>query len=154
MFFIENNLNVVLNEHPTLVPPRARKVKPQERVPVILPFGPEQDYLYSLTGEERISKPKVFASLSTMISGNPEYERLLRLIHHDNTETYSTAPNTDDSYRRKILDVVSAAERGNSYTVDIDKKQKESGKNVCSVFVDKRHHRLCVVVWSTDSELY
>lgn len=148
------DLNVVLNEHPTLVPPRARKVKTQERVPVILPFGPEQDYLYSLTGEERISKSKVFASLTAMISGNPEYERLMRLIHHDNTETYSTAPNTDDSYRRKILDVVSAAERGNSYTVDIDKKQKESGKNVCSVFVDKRHHRLCVVVWSTDSELY
>lgn len=142
----------VANEQPIMAPPRARKPKQQERVPTILSFGPEQFYLNTVKGN--INTEMVFESLVSMISGKPEYERLLRLIQDGNTKWYATAPNTDDSYRRKILDVVNAAERGNTYTVDMDKKTKESGKNICNVFVDKREKRLCIVVWSVDADLY
>jgi hypothetical protein len=142
----------VANEQPIMAAPRARKPKPQERVPVILSFGSDQFYLHTIKGH--INTEMVFESLVSMISGNPEYESLLRLIQNGNTKWYATAPNTDDSYRRKILDVVNAATRGNTYTVDIDKKTKESGMNVCNVFVDKREKRLCIVVWSVDPAVY
>jgi hypothetical protein len=149
-----DDFDAVANEQPVMRPPRARKAKPQERVPVILSFGPEQEYLYSIDETSRVQTKHVFESLISMVSGNPTYAGLVRLIQSENTILYATAPNTDDSYRRKILDVIGAAERNATYTVDIDKKEKESGKNVCNVFVDKREHRLCVVVWSVDSEVY
>jgi hypothetical protein len=88
-----------------------------------------------------------------MIVGKPEYASLLNLINHENTILYTTAPNTENSYKKKIIDVVNASLRGETYTVDIDKKKKESGKNICNVFVDKRDKRLCVVVWCVNAKL-
>ena len=144
----------VANEHPVIAPPRARKAKPQERVPVILSFGREQEYLYSLKESMVIQKDKVFKSLIYMISDNPEYARLLALIQSENTIRFATAPTMDNSYQIRITQVVTASEKGITNATSVYKKDTDTGKNVCNVFVDKRHHRLCIVIWSSDKELY
>jgi hypothetical protein len=144
----------VANEHPVIAPPRTRKAKPQERVPVILSFGPEQEYLYYLKESMVIQKDKVFKSLISMISDNPEYARLLALIQSENTIRFATAPTMDNSYQIRITQVVTASEKGITNATSVYKKDTDTGKNVCNVFVDKRQHRLCIVIWSSDKELY
>jgi hypothetical protein len=142
---------LVANEHPVIPPPRARKPKPQERVPVILSFGPEQEYLYS---EDiiRIQTDKVFESLISMISGKPEYTKLLHLIQLENTVRFATAPQEDNSYMIRITQVVNSAEKGTTNKTSVYKKDQD--KNICNVFVDKREKRLCIVIWSIDPEVY
>ena len=148
-----DKLDAVISEYP-VKRHRTRQPKPQERIPLILSYGPEQTYLYSLTESSKLNTKKTFACLIEMIRNKPEHEKLLKLISHENTQHYATAPNTKDSIKKKITDVVNASRNNNTYTVDINKKQKESGKNLCNVFVDKIEKRVCVVIWSTNSELY
>ena len=149
----QDRLDAVISECP-LKRHHTKQSKPQERIPEILSYGPDEEYLYSLTETSRLDTKKTFACLEKMIRNNPLYEKLLNFISHENTVHYATAPNTEGSIKKKIIDVVNAAQNNNTYTVDIDKKQKESGKNLCNIFVDKINKRLCVVIWSTDSELY
>ena len=144
----------VANEHPVMPPPRTRKAKPQERVPVILPFGPDQEYLYSMQDNMRIQTDKVFEALLSMISGKPEYERLNRLIQSENTIRFATAPSMDNSYNIRITQVANAAKKGITNATSVYKIDTDAGKNVCNVFVDKREKRLCIVIWSADRELY
>ena len=146
-----DDFDAVANERPVMRPPRARKAKPQERVPVILPFGPEQSYLYS-EDTLRIQTDKVFEELISMISGKPEYAKLLQLIQMDSTIRFATAPHEDNSYHIRITQVVNSAEKGTTNKTSVYKKDQD--KNVCNVFVDKRERRLCIVVWSVDSEVY
>lgn len=146
-------LDAVISEHP-VKRNRAKQPKPQERIPVILEYGPEHTYLYSLTESSKLNTKKTFACLIEMIRNEPDYEKLFNFISHENTKHYATAPNTYDSIKKKITDVMNAAKNKNTYTVDINKKQKESGNSLCNVFVDKINKHLCVVIWSTDSDLY
>lgn len=146
-------LDAVISEHP-VKRNCAKQPKPQERIPLILSYGPEQTYLYSLTESSKLNTKKTFACLIEMIRNEPDYEKLFKFISHENTKHYATAPNTSVSIKKKITDVVNAAQNNNTYTVDINKKQKESGNSLCNVFVDKINKRLCVVIWSTNSELY
>jgi hypothetical protein len=146
-----DDFDAVANDQPVMRPPRARKAKPQERVPVILSFGPEQEYLYS-EDTVRIQTDKVFEALISMISGKPEYAKLLQLIQMDSTVRFATAPHEDNSYMIRITQVVNSAEKGTTNKTSVYKKDQD--KNVCNVFVDKREHRLCIVVWSVDSEVY
>jgi hypothetical protein len=146
-----DDFDAVAKEHPIMAPPRARKPKPQERIPVILSFGPEQEYLYS-EDTVRIQTDKVFEVLISMISGKPEYAKLLQLIQLENTVRFATAPHEDNSYMIRITQVVNSAEKRLTNKTSVYKKDQD--KNVCNVFVDKREKRLCIVIWSVDQAVY
>jgi hypothetical protein len=146
-----DDFDAVAKEHPIMAPPRARKPKPQERIPVILSFGPEQEYLYS-EDTVRIQTDKVFEVLISMISGKPEYTKLLQLIQLENTVRFATAPHEDNSYMIRITQVVNSAEKRLTNKTSVYKKDQD--KNVCNVFVDKREKRLCIVIWSVDPAVY
>ena len=158
-----DDFDAVAKEHPIMAPPRARKSKPQERVPVILSFGPDQEYLYSLQGSMQVRKQKVKESvinmLKTAIELNDEnrekYVKLVALIDNPDTIYNAKSPQEgEESYKRKITDVVKAARNGNTVSQDIRKEDKESGKNVVMFFVDKRDKRVGILVWSVDPAVY
>uniref|UniRef100_A0A6C0HYD0 Uncharacterized protein n=1 Tax=viral metagenome TaxID=1070528 RepID=A0A6C0HYD0_9ZZZZ len=153
----------VANEHPVIAPPRVRKSKPQERVPVILSFGPENEYLYSLEKTMQVRRQKVKESviqiLKSEIDANhkmrEKYMKLLVLIENPDTIINAKSPQEgEESYKRKITDVVKAARDGNPVSQDITKADKESGKNIVMMFVDKRDKRVGILVWSVDPAVY
>jgi hypothetical protein len=158
-----DDFDAVAKEQPIMAPPRARKPKPQERIPVILSFGPEQEYLYSLQGKIPVKKQKVKESvidmLKTAIELNDEnrekYGKLIALIDNPDTIYNAKSPQRgEESYKRKITDVVKAARNGNPVSQDITKEDKKSGKNVVMFFVDKKDKRVGILVWSVDPAVY
>ena len=136
----------ISHEQPVERNRRTKVSRPQERVPLIIPFGPEQTYLYSLTEGTKIRGKNVFKSLRSMIAGNPAYAKLLDLINHPETKLYATAPDADIAYQREITDVVVTASHGNTSVMGI--KKKDRLKDNCAVMVDKIQKRLCIVIWS------
>ena len=104
-------------------------------------------------------KESVINMLKTAIELNDEnrekYVKLVALIDNPDTIYNAKSPQEgEESYKRKITDVVKAARNGNPVSQDIRKEDKESGKNVVMFFVDKRDKRVGILVWSVDPAVY
>lgn len=79
------------------------------------------------------------------------FHKLITFINHpDVLRSQITTPNTDNSYKKHIEDVVKAY--ANNIPFSIDNVHKD--KNNWQCFIDIRQYRLCFVLWVIDQSLY
>jgi L-rhamnose mutarotase len=61
-------------------------------------------------------------------------------------------PNSKQSYKKHITDVVNASIKNNPYIVDNKEKYKDI--NNWQLFIDNKENRLCFVIWCINQDLY
>lgn len=110
------------------------RTDPRKTVPVIVPVDPS--VLASLPPRHRV------AHILHALSGtHPELATQL--------ETYYpiqiSAPESEGSRKKQILDVVRAAEAGIPFAISIPQIHKT--QNCYNVFIDRLESRLCIVIW-------
>jgi hypothetical protein len=77
--------------------------------------------------------------------------KLIEFIQHPNVvRSQITAPSTDTSYKKHIVDVVKSYNNNSPFSIDNIHKDK----NNWQCFIDTREHRLCFVIWVVDEEMY
>jgi len=154
----EAELKSIQNEK-RVVKPSTKQPKPEERVPLIIPFTESEPHLWSKYQEylatsqpKRIKEELVINELKSLLqkSTDTKHHSLLSMVEMAETYKYATLPSSDGSYTRKVLNVVEASIENRPYIVDISKDIIEK-KNVCAVFVDVKNRRLCICIVCHDA---
>jgi hypothetical protein len=118
-----------------------------KRIPVIITELEEKDIIFN-----NLTRPEKLRRINTILK-DKGYTQLYNFINNETVICAQiTQPNSNDSYKKHITDVVNANKNNISYIVDVGKKYKD--KNNWQVFIDNRQYRLCFIIWCVDSHLY
>jgi len=121
-----------------------------KRIPVVIDGINPSDIIFT-----KISKEDKIKYVLSILSNNENYTRLLNFIRSPGVECAQiTQPKieSDKSYSKHITDVVNARTNNKPYSVSLKKEYRD--KNNWQLFIDNREHRLCLVIWSINPELY
>ena len=121
-----------------------------KRVPVIVDMNEDISIFYSIintTGKIRKQTTKEY------INSKPNLSRLCKFISNPSVRCKQiSACDTDNSYKKHILDAEKNFNENKPFCIDFDEKEKE--KSIWQCFIDKRLNRLVFIIWSRDSDLY
>jgi hypothetical protein len=134
------------------------EVRPNEivvsnkRIPIIINNLNENNIIFnkSLKREEKI---KIIFELLKRKTED-KYKKLYNFITNTD-EVYClqiTQPESIDSYKKHITDIVNASIKNIATFIDI--KEEYKTVNNWQVFIDNKEKRLCFVLWCIDHELY
>jgi hypothetical protein len=119
-----------------------------QRVPVVITGISLTDIIF--TTKKRAEK---VAYVITLLRRMPEYAKLLKFIQSPDVQCAQISqPNVDLSYRKNVLEVISAYSRNSPFTIAL--KDKYKAVNNWQLFIDNREGRLCFVIWTINRELY
>jgi hypothetical protein len=126
--------------------PVIRKHK-NKRVPIVVENIDINNVLFT---KNRLSVNRKVEEILDILKKH-DLRKLIEFINHPNVvRSQITAPDTDNSYKKHIEDVVKSYNNNSPFSIDNVHKDK----NNWQCFIDTREHRLCFVIWVVDEEIY
>ena len=122
-------------------------VQGAERVPTIIECDPTHQLFteVSLDGKpQKLSRKEKENYIKSQVEKNPLLANLLSYINDARVScTQVSKPTTESSYKKHIIDSISAADRNKDFNVDLKKEKKHINGWQC--FVDEREGRLIIL---------
>jgi hypothetical protein len=117
-----------------------------KRIPVVIDGLNATDVIFT-TSKRKLKLEFVRCLL------NKSHVKLFNFITHPSVVcSQISQPNSKQSYKKHITDVVNASIKKNPYIVDNKEKYKDI--NNWQLFIDNKENRLCFVIWCINQDLY
>lgn len=124
----------------------------ESRVPIIIDEFTGDEAIFHFPNGEK-NKDKKVGFVVDFIKDKEKYERLYNFITNPNTKCcQATKPNLDGSYQKHINPLVKHIH--SNVPCSIDFKPEDKLTNSWNLYIDNREHRLFVLLWVIDDELY
>ena len=117
-------------------------VNSNKHIPIIIDNIDKDAFIFT---KSRI-KDKKIAFIKSLLKDKNQ-NRLLNFINNEHVECVQiTMPDSDNSYKKQIVDIVKAAKDNKIFSISLKNKEIDNWQ----VFIDNREKRLCFVLWTVN----